>query len=61
MVQEDAYGGSDVPLSVVKPQYILSSGDTVTLTFAGTEKREAVRRLVGAKSLSKAGTNSKYR
>jgi hypothetical protein len=58
MVQ-DAYGG-DVPLSVVKPQNTLSSDDTVTFAFAGTEKKEAAWRLVGARSLGKAGTNSKY-
>jgi hypothetical protein len=56
MVQ-DACG--DVPLSVVKPQHALSSDDTVTFAFAGTEKKGAAWRLVGAKSLGKAGANSK--
>jgi hypothetical protein len=58
MVQ-DAYGGN-VPLSVVKPQNTLSSDDTVTFAFAGTEKKGAAWRLVEARSLGKAGTNSKY-
>ena len=60
MVQ-DAYRGSNLPLSVVKPQYVLSSDDIVTFAFAGTEKREAIWRVVGSKLLSKAGTNAKYR
>ena len=51
----------EVPLSVIKPQHALSSDDTVTFVFAGTEKQGAARRLVGVKLPSKAaGANSKH-
>ena len=49
------------PIYPVKPQYILSTDDTVVYVFEGKGRENEHFRLVSTKSIAKSGTMSKYR
>ena len=53
---QDFYGG--VYLEVAKPQYSLSTDDTVTFVFKGAKRGDSQWRMIGTSSLKNAGTNS---
>ena len=51
---------NNLPMIVVKPQYTLSTDDTVVYIFEGRVKKKEKFRLVSRRSKKSAGTNSIY-